>query len=387
MAITDDWTIDWRHKGFPASPGVAASCIEEQRWHVDEHLMTPIAALTHSALVHNAMRMQGYCDEQGVRLAPHGKTTMSPELVHLQMEHGAWGVTAATTWQARVLATFGVRRILIANECVDPVGLQMLTDLLRELPDLEVATFVDSIAAVESMGAALRGLTTRPFPVLVEVGATAHRAGARDVATAVEVGRAVVRTPELALAGVGCFEGVLGGHRTQEVLASVQQLLSKTRQVAQILVDDNAFRPDHPIILTAGGSAFFDQVVEVLAAGQGSWSRDVEVVIRPGCYLTHDDGTYQASTPFAGSGAQEFRPALHVWSRVLSTPEPGLAIIDAGKRRLVRRLAARRRGALSRRLVRIGFGLRAGRGGRRSAERPARLPRRPACSRPAPPGR
>lgn len=333
MTITNDWTITWRDKSFPPSAdGVAASRVGEQGWHLGADFMTPVAALTHSALTHNAARMRAYCAEHDIQIAPHGKTSMSPELAALQLDHGAWGLTAATAWQARVFVEFGVRRILIANECLDPVGLRMLAELLRRTPGLEILAFVDSIAAVTAMQRALQTESIGPFPVLVEVGAAHGRAGARDVDSAVEVGRAVARTQELELAGVGCFEGVLGGTREPDDIAAVTKLLTTSRQVAEQLMQDEAFRADRPVILTAGGSAFFDRVVDVFTAERSSYRRPVEVVIRSGCYITHDHGTYRQLSPFAGSGRQEFRPALHVWARVVSTPESGLALIDAGKR-------------------------------------------------------
>jgi D-serine deaminase-like pyridoxal phosphate-dependent protein len=53
----------------------------------------------------------------------------------------------------------------------------------------------------------------------------------------------------------------------------------------------------------------------------------VRVVLRSGCYLTHDDGLYARASPLP-----ELRPALELWARVLSCPEPGLAIAGFGKR-------------------------------------------------------
>jgi D-serine deaminase-like pyridoxal phosphate-dependent protein len=50
-------------------------------------------------------------------------------------------------------------------------------------------------------------------------------------------------------------------------------------------------------------------------------------VLRSGCYLTHDDGLYHRVSPLG-----ELRPALELWARVLSCPEPGLAIAGFGKR-------------------------------------------------------
>ncbi|WP_165367903.1 alanine racemase [Phytoactinopolyspora endophytica] len=340
----DEWLIDWRCKSFPPSAeGVPASQVAERRWHVHEDFSTPVALLKERALAHNLNRMREYCAEHGVHIAPHGKTTMSPELIRLQLEHGAWGMTAATAWQARAMLAFGARRVLIANECIDPVGLRWIAAHMRDHPQVEVLCLVDSTAAVEQMRAVLREVhgsaagdtsspPVRPMPVLVEIGVAGGRAGARDVVAAVDVGRAVSAAPELELAGVAGFEGVIGGQRVREVVEPVRQFLGTIRSVGEELMAAGAFRDTHPVILSAGGSAFFDQVVDVFTEGRDRYARPVDVVIRSGCYVTHDHVTYRAASPFAGDEERDFRPAIEVWARVISTPEPGLAIIDAGKR-------------------------------------------------------
>lgn len=63
--------------------------------------------------------MAEYCREVGASLAPHVKTTMSPQIAQMQMEHGAWALTVANYSQARVFLDLGFERIIIANEIVD----------------------------------------------------------------------------------------------------------------------------------------------------------------------------------------------------------------------------------------------------------------------------
>src|SRR5699024_1936530 len=51
----------------------------------------------------------------------------------------------------------------------------------------------------------------------------------------------------------------------------------------------------------------------------------------------HDDGFYRGISPFSRDAdetgpARPFRSAMHAWVRVLSCPEEGLALLDAGKR-------------------------------------------------------
>jgi D-serine deaminase-like pyridoxal phosphate-dependent protein len=80
---------------------------------------------------------------------------------------------------------------------------------------------------------------------------------------------------------------------------------------------------DRTPIVTAGGSAYFDLVAEGLAPLVGR----ATVILRSGAFHVHDDGFYRGITPMAG-----FRSAMHGWARVISRPEPGLVILDGGKR-------------------------------------------------------
>ncbi|HHV22655.1 MAG TPA: hypothetical protein GXZ30_14175 [Propionibacterium sp.] len=98
-----------------------------------------MCSLSEKELAHNASAVARWCAERGVDLAPHGKTTMSPELINRQLAHGAWAITAATPWQAERMVDWGVPRIVLANVCADPGPLAHL--LTR---DVEVVTFVPS---------------------------------------------------------------------------------------------------------------------------------------------------------------------------------------------------------------------------------------------------
>ena len=105
------------------------------------------------------------------------------------------------------------------------------------------------------------------------------------------------------------------------------------RDLTIALHREGLFETDE-ILLTAGGSCFFDQVAEVFG---GPWpGMSVTTVLRSGCYVTHDDGFYRWMSPFSRGEAANgsLRPALKLWARVTSMPEPGLALLTAGKRDL-----------------------------------------------------
>jgi D-serine dehydratase len=296
-------------------------------WHVTD-LLLPTVTLRRSALAHNTALFARWCAGAGVDHAPHGKTTMSPQLVADQLAAGAWGITAATVAQARIMHSWGVPRVLIANEVVDPPGLRWLA---AADPELDVYVLADSVEGVDRMAAAL-GDRPRPLSVLVELGVPGGRAGARSRDEALAVARRVAAAPGLDLAGVECFEGVYPGDRAAGSVARVDRFAA---DLAALVADLDGLADGRPeLVLTAGGSAYPDRVV---AAWEGlpALSRPVRKVVRSGGYLTHDHGMYERVSPFA-AGAHNplgaLRPALELWAYVLSTPEPGLAICGFGKR-------------------------------------------------------
>ncbi len=56
--------------------------------------------------------------------------------------------------------------------------------------------------------------------------------------------------------------------------------------------------------------------------------------MRSGAYLIHDDGYYRSITPAGRTGGPVLASAMHAWARVVSHPEPLLALLDAGRRDL-----------------------------------------------------
>lgn len=288
-------------------------------------LATPVLTLDGAALRANADRMAGWCAGHGVELAPHGKTTMAPALWDLQLRTGSRGITVATPWQAAVAIEFGVRWIQLANSLVDPHGLRAVASARDADPDLEVISWVDSADTVAAMEAGA-GRPERPLTVVVELGAPGGRTGARSVAEAERVAAAVVASPVLRLGGVGGYEGALAHDPSPESLAVVRSYLDDLAELHRRLLP--AYETGE-IVVTAGGSAYFDQVVAALAGLADDRTR---VVLRSGAYLVHDDGFYRGISPLARADGAPFSSAMHVWARVVSTPEPGLALLDAGKR-------------------------------------------------------
>lgn len=340
VAALGEEHLDWRFKALPQQAwGRTAQAYVASSPHLAD-LGTPLLTLDAGALDHNLRTMAAWCREAGVALAPHGKTTMAPALWLAQLDAGAVGITLANLPQLHVARAFGVQRLMLANALLDPAGLAWIAAELAADPDFAFVCWADSVDTVTQMDAALHAAgvgtgpdpaTDRPIEVLVELGAPGGRTGARTIAEAEDVARAVRAAPTLRLAGVAGYEGSLAHDASPESLATVRAYLRDLAELHRRLAPDG-YETDHPIV-TAGGSAYFDTVAEVLvpaAAGSGG-----EVVIRSGAYVIHDDGFYRGISPLSRpENPTSFRAAMHGWARVVSHPEPNLSLLDAGKRDL-----------------------------------------------------
>ncbi|MFF1571587.1 alanine racemase [Leifsonia sp. NPDC058292] len=296
---------------------------------------TPLVTLSESAVQNNLDTMSAWCESAGVGLAPHGKTTMNRELWERQLAAGAWGITVATPWQLSVAVGWGIPRIMLANALVQPDALRYVA--LVAQPTSEVLVWADSERAVEIMHTVLGELTAdhARLGVLIDVGGAGGRTGVRTRDEALAVARAVAASPSLRLTGVAGYEGVLAHGGDAAALGTVRDYLRRLLDVHDAIEAAGLYPQGSPVILSAGGSAYFDVVSEVLAPRRdlaGANGRVVDVLLRSGAYITHDDGFYQSITPLGRVGGGAFRSAIHGWATVVSRPEPGLAIVDAGKR-------------------------------------------------------
>ena len=254
-------------------------------------LPLPLMTLRESALAHNIALLQSWCDARGLSLAPHGKTSMAPQLIRRQLDAGAWGMTAATVQQVAVMREAGARRVILANEVV---GAPEIALLERERArGVEIFVLVDSVEAVALLDAEL----SSPLPVLIELGGT--RAGCRTEAEALAVADAVAAAPHLVLAGVEGFEGSVGSDRSPATVAAVDAFLDRIRSLIEALDARGAFAGVGEILATAGGSALFDRVAERL-----TFSRPVRVVLRSGCYVTTTTAPTAMSRRCAGSSGR-----------------------------------------------------------------------------------
>jgi D-serine dehydratase len=167
--------------------------------------------------------------------------------------------------------------------------------------------------------------------VLLELGVMGGRCGVRDDAQLEQVLGALAQWGKtIRLCGVELYEGVLKEEK------EIRALMQRACDVTRTLLERNAFARG-PALLSGAGSAWYDVVAEEFAAAD--FGDAVEIVMRPGCYLTHDVGNYEtqqkrilASNPIARKMRSGLVPALHIWAYVQSVPEDQLAVVTMGRR-------------------------------------------------------
>jgi D-serine dehydratase len=315
---------------YKANKGLGSkSTLINNAWNVAEHQVSlPCACIYQTRLDNNIAWMAKFAQQSHVEFSPHGKTTMSPGIFKKQLSAGAYAISVATVHQACVAVQAGAKRIIMANQLVGRANFQHLAELLHH-HDIDFYCLVDNVDNVAAMGTFFieQGLTIK---LLIELGVPAGRCGVVDSKTLEQLVKKISQFSSLQLAGIEVYEGVL---RSQQ---DIVEFLNYAVSQCKTLIEDNAFDTQQ-VMITAGGSAWYDLVCD--AFHPKNLLHNMVPVIRPGCYVAHDQGIYEnaqqqviARNPLACNIGSDLQSCLEIWAYVQSIPEPGCAIIGMGKR-------------------------------------------------------
>ncbi|MDB5552625.1 MAG: alanine racemase protein [Rhizobium sp.] len=343
VALTDDWTgwIDDRWRGFPT--GYAPLPIAQtgdRGWRPqDGRMALPLISLDLAAFEINTEAVMRHLSTEGALIAPHAKTPMSVAIARRLQEAGAWGATVADARQASVMLEGGLSRLILANQVGGAGGARRLASLLWHHPLAEVHVFVDSIEGVDALAAAWKSESKRgkgmpPMGLMVELGA--GRAGIRDDQTAIDLVEHIGTLPPelgLRLSGLAGYEGAATVADPVESERRVDALMLRMADLHGAV--RSRLGPGAPLILTAGGSLWFDRVLARLGSVASSDGR-TRLILRSGALFFSDHGVYKrglAAMESRGVGlAARIMPALRLWAEVLSVPETNLVIAGIGMR-------------------------------------------------------
>ncbi|PWL18521.1 amino acid deaminase [Falsochrobactrum shanghaiense] len=330
--------INGEIRGFPSDH--AAVCVADIASvgidPRDGSAQLPLLTFDRSAWEQNCTAMFSYLHAVGARIAPHAKTPMSPELARDLLERGAVALTVADIRQAAVMLGHGFDRLILANQIGGRASGARLGRLLAQHPAAQVILYVDSLAALAT-AAEVAATAGRRIDFLIEVGG--GRAGARDRATVLAILEKLADYPDLRAVGIAAYEGASASGdlvMTRKAIAELHAF------AAEAFAQLRALQPEDRLMLSSGGSSFFDLVIEDLGPTVSA-DGNADLVLRSGAIFFYDHGVYARGLAnldqrggFAPAGIgparEAFRPALLAYAEVLSRPEPGLAICGMGMR-------------------------------------------------------
>ncbi len=290
----------------------------------------PAMILKNSVIEHNLQIMADLAQNTHCVLAPHGKTTMSPELLKKQCANGAWGMTIANVNQAIKAVNWGVKNLIIANQVISKIDLLDLAQLQSENPEIFIAFFVDCVELAEYISA-IYPANSPKLKIFIELGVKGGRTGFRAINDAKKAAIAIAKNPIFQIIGIATYEGVLINKQKPDEITAVRQLMQDVLKLSQELLANGVFDDGEKILITAGGSAVFDIITDDFKKLFGARYLPI---LRSGCYITHDHIFYEQHLQ-AIQGRNDklsLKPAIEVWCMVQSLPEDDLAILTIGKR-------------------------------------------------------
>lgn len=324
----DNWSsttvIEGKFKGFPID---SYGKTLEQFLATKPNLFTanfqfPIMVLKESAVKNNIAQMMSFCNSVNAELAPHVKTTMSPQLAQMQVAAGATALTVANFWQGSIFLKYGFKNLIIANEVLDPTAIAEIAKINKQ-KQAEIIFYVDSILALEIIQkfTPLEGEQN----LFIEIGAENGRGGVRELSLVEQLAQRIKTDQRLNLIGVTGFEGAVPdaarGRRGERKISKFCQKIVAAAELAY------PYKSDQPFVISAGGSAYFDIVAREL----NKFEKPRRLLLRSGGYITHDHKYYEEIYPFASTD-RSFQPAIEVWGQVISKPERDFGVLNLGKR-------------------------------------------------------
>jgi D-serine deaminase-like pyridoxal phosphate-dependent protein len=278
----------------------------------EDEVDTPALLIDLDAFEANLDRMATLLAPTAVKLRAHAKTHKSPVIAKLQMARGAIGQCVQKVAEAEVLAWGGVPDILVSNEVVGAGKLARLCALARIA---QVAVCVDHGAQVAALEAAAAAFDIR-LPVLVEIDVGGARCGVSPGPEAVSLAQHIARSGHLRFAGLQAYHGSAQHKRTiDERRTAIARATEDSRRTVEQLRQQGL---SCDVVGGAGTGTFEFEAVS------GVYNE-----LQAGSYIFMD-ADYARNFAADGRPVDTFRHALFVLATVMSTPNPTIAVVDAG---------------------------------------------------------
>ena len=271
-----------------------------------EEIETPALIIDFDRFNNNMKKMQEHVESKGCSLRPHFKTHKSPLIAHMQVEKGAVGITCAKLGEAEVLARSGIKSILIANQIVDTSKIKRLAGLSKYC---EIIVAVDNLKNLDDLNDAAVAFNTT-ISILIELDIGMGRCGVRSEIEALQLASKIGDLSRLRLKGIMGYEG----HCVFIKDGKERELKTNEALGKLVHLKDHLINSGFPIEIVSGGGTgthkYFSSFIGVTELQAGSY------IFMDDKYNSIEDVDYENS--------------LFLLSTVISKPQKGLAIIDAG---------------------------------------------------------
>lgn len=273
---------------------------------------TPALLIEKAVMMRNIQTMQALADENGIALRPHIKTHKMPMLAQMQLNAGACGIAVAKLTEAEVMADAGFQNIQIANVIVGEAKLNRLLKLNMRLNHLSCGT--DSIESASRINQAASE-ANQIIKVQIKIDSGFARLGLSDYFKIIELAKYIQEATNLFLDGIYTHAGQVYGAKS---IAELEEI--GTHEANFMIETAQKLRKDGMAIHT----------VSVGSTPGAKFSAKVKGVteLRAGNYIFHD----MIQVALGITSIENC--ALSVLATVISVPEPGRAIIDAGSKAL-----------------------------------------------------
>lgn len=337
--------IDTKFKGLLNLKKIKIRDIPNKKWNIlKQDIQFPILTINENKFNKNLISMKKYSDANNVYLAPHCKTSMSPQLLNKIEELGCWGFTAANNQQLMVLLQMGVKKIILANLITNESNLLNIFELLKKHKHVsELYVCVDSRFGVNLINKISKKYSfNKKIKVLIEIGITNSRSGIRNLSALKSLIKSIVKLPpNFILSGILFYEGAAKSNNYQITLKKVKKIIMFGITCINFLARNNLIRNDEYII-SGGGSEFFDLVVFYIR--KFNKFKKTRIIIRPGSYIAYGHGYYMSVLKKLDirkkiliknkiyKASELFSPSLELWAYIISQQDDGKAILNFGKR-------------------------------------------------------
>ena len=260
-------------------------------------LDTPVVVIDLDIAQRNIDRLQAACAAAGVGNRPHIKTHKSSVMMKRQVASGAIGITCQKLGEAEVMATAGATDILISYNVVGKPKHARLRTLAQRV---NLTVCCDNIVAADGYAQAMNGA---PLSVLVECDTGRHRCG--------------VTTPEAAIALARHIDAQSGLHFSGLLMYPPEGDLQSTKAFIEAFRAGCTEAGLAPGKVCTGGTP---NSMQVGALGEDEY--------RAGTYIYND------RQMIAAGAATLDDCALFIYATVVSAPEKGRVMVDAGSKTL-----------------------------------------------------